>query len=339
MAERDLDVSRRDLDVLGIGSAIVDVIAHADDAFLAAHGMVKGSMQLIFTEEEAVRLYDALPPAIEASGGSCANTMAGIASLGGRGAFVGLVRDDVLGQVFTHDMRAIGVDYDVAPSSDGPATARCLIVVTPDAERTLNTYLGAASQLSPEHIDPAVVARAQVVYLEGYLWDLDAAKQAMVKAMQAAADAGTAVAFTLSDGFCVDRHRAEFLELVEQRVDILFANESEILSLYEVDDFDSALQRVREHCRIACLTRSAKGSVVVSGDELHVIDAQAVTSVVDTTGAGDLYAAGFLYGHTHGYDLATSARVGSMAAAEVISHVGARPEVSLATLAKPILGA
>lgn len=327
----------RDLDVLGVGSAIVDVIAHVDEAFLDQHGMVKGSMQLIFTEEDALALYDAFPPAIEASGGSCANTMAGIASLGGQGAFVGLVRDDVLGQVFTHDMRAIGVEYDIPAVQDGPATARCLIAVTPDAQRTLNTYLGAASGLGPDHIDPALVARAQVVYLEGYLWDVDAAKQAMVKAMQAASDAGTAVAFTLSDGFCVDRHRAEFRDLVENRVEILFANESEILSLYEVETFDEALAHVRGHCDIACLTRSEKGSVIVAGDQLHHVDAHPVPAVIDTTGAGDLYAAGFLYGHTHGYDLETSARLASMAAAEVISHAGARPEVSLAALAKPIL--
>jgi sugar/nucleoside kinase (ribokinase family) len=239
--------------------------------------------------------------------------------------------------VFTHDLRSIGVEYEVPPAVDGPATARCLIVVTSDAERTLNTYLGAASGLTPDHIDPALIARAQVVYLEGYLWDLDAAKAAMVKAMQSAADAGTKVAFTLSDGFCVDRHRAEFLELAEQRVDILFANEDEILSLYQVDEFDDALQRVRGHCEIACLTRSEKGSVVVAGDEVHVIDVHPVDQVVDTTGAGDLYAAGFLYGYTRDLDLATCAHLGSLAAAEVISHLGARPEVSLAELAAPLL--
>jgi sugar/nucleoside kinase (ribokinase family) len=327
----------RDLDVVGVGSAIVDVIAHVEEAFLAEHGMVKGSMQLIFTEEDALHLYDQFPAAIESSGGSCANTMAGLASLGGKGAFLGIVRDDLLGTVFTHDIRAIGVEYTMPPATEGPATARCLIAVTPDAQRTLNTYLGAASGLGPDHIDPAMVARAQVVYLEGYLWDVDAAKQAMVKTMQAASDAGTKVAFTLSDGFCVDRHRPEFLDLVEHRVDILFANESEILSLYEVDDFEEALARVRGHCEIACLTRSEKGSVVISGDTVHEVAVHPVATVVDTTGAGDLYAAGFLYGYTNGHDLETSGRLASMAAAEVISHDGPRPEASLAQLAKPIL--
>jgi sugar/nucleoside kinase (ribokinase family) len=323
--------------VVGIGSAIVDVIAHADEAFLDAHGMVKGSMQLIFTEEDAQRLYDALPPAIEASGGSCANTLAGLASFGGAGAFVGVVRDDQLGRVFTHDMRSIGVAYDVPAASEGPATARCMIIVTGDAQRTLNTYLGAASGLTPAHIDHELIGSAQVVYLEGYLWDLDEAKAAMVKAMKAARIAGTKVSFTLSDGFCVDRHRPEFLDLVEKHVDILFANEDEILSLYQVDEFDEALQRVRGHCEIACLTRSEKGSVIVAGDEVHVIDVHPVEHLVDTTGAGDLYAAGFLYGYTHGLDLATSARLASLAAAEVISHVGARPETDLAALAAGLL--
>jgi sugar/nucleoside kinase (ribokinase family) len=331
-------MSTGELDVVGIGSAIVDVIAHADEAFLEQHGMTKGSMQLIFTEEDAHRVYDSLPPTIESSGGSCANTLAGLASFGGKGAFVGLVRDDMLGEVFAHDMRAIGVQYDLAPATQGPATARCMIVVTPDAQRTLNTFLGAASGLGPDHIDPALIAKAQVVYLEGYLWDLDDAKAAMVKAMESAAESGTKVAFTLSDGFCVDRHRAEFLDLVAWHVDILFANEDEILSLYQVAEFDEALQLVRGHCEIACLTRSEKGSVVVAGDEIHVIDVHPVDEVVDTTGAGDLYASGFLYGYTHGLDLATSAHLASLAAAEVISHVGARPEVNLADLAAVALG-
>jgi sugar/nucleoside kinase (ribokinase family) len=325
-------ISGRPLDVVGIGSAIVDVIAHADDEFLAAHDMTKGAMQLVFTEDGAQRVYDALPPAVESSGGSCANTLAGLASFGGAGAFVGVVRDDQLGEVFAHDLRAVGVAYDTPPATDGPATARCMIVVTPDAQRTLNTYLGAASGLTPDHIDPALIARAQVVYLEGYLWDLPDAKRAMVTAMEAAASADTRVSFTLSDGFCVDRHRAEFLELVERHVDVLFANEDEICSLYQVSSFDEALQAVRDHCAVSCLTRSEKGSVVVAGDEVHVVDAHPVPEVVDTTGAGDLYAAGFLYGYTRGRGLAESARLGSLAAAEVISHLGARPLGSLAEL-------
>jgi sugar/nucleoside kinase (ribokinase family) len=330
-------VQSQDLDVVGIGSAIVDVIAQADDEFLIRHDMVKGSMRLIETEEEAERLYDAMGPAVEMSGGSCANTMAGLAGLGGAGAFVGIVKDDLLGEVFTHDIRSIGVEYPISPATDGAATARCLIIVTPDAQRTLNTYLGAASGLTADHIDTALIDRARVVYLEGYLWDLETAKKAMVAAMQAAAASGARVAFTLSDGFCVDRHRPEFLDLVEHHVDILFANEAEICSLYEVEEFDDALQHVRGHCEIACLTRSEKGSVIVAGDEVHVVDTHPVEHVVDTTGAGDLYAAGFLYGFTHGHDLATSGRVGAAAAAEVISHVGARPETDLRALVADLL--
>ncbi len=293
-------------------------------------------MRLIETEEEADRLYAEMGPAVEASGGSCANTMAAVASLGGAAGFVGLVVDDLLGKVFAHDIRSIGVEYTMPPARSGPSTARCLILVTPDAQRTMNTYLGAASRLSPEHIDPVTVGRAKVVYLEGYLWDVQSAKDAMTRAMEIAGESGVKVAFTLSDGFCVDRHRDEFLWLAEHRVDLLFANESELLSLYEVDEFDEALQKVRGHCDIACLTRSEKGSVVVSGDEVHVIDASPAERVVDTTGAGDLYAAGFLYGHTRGFDLLRSAHLGSLVAAEVIQHVGARPETDLAALAAEI---
>jgi sugar/nucleoside kinase (ribokinase family) len=331
-------MTTQSLDVVGIGSAIVDVITQADDSFLEAHGMAKGGMQLIFTEEEAEQLYAEMGPGIEESGGSCANTMAGLASFGGAGAFVGVVRDDQLGEVFAHDMASIGVDYDVAPASEGPPTARCLIIVTSDAQRTLNTYLGAASGLGPDHVDPDLIARAQVVYLEGYLWDVQKAKDAMVVAMQAAAAADTRVSFTLSDGFCVDRHRAEFMELVNRHVDVLFANEDEITSLYEVDDFDAAVDQVRGSCEIACVTRSEKGSVIVTADERIEVAAEPVAQVVDTTGAGDQYAAGVLYGMTNGHDLATSGRLGSAAAAEVIGHYGARPATPLSALVATVLG-
>lgn len=338
MSTDQSSTNSQSLDLVGIGSAIVDVISQAHDGFLDDHGMVKGSMRLIETEEEAERLYADMGPGIEMSGGSCANTMAGFAALGGRGAFVGLVRDDQLGEVFAHDIRSIGVGYDTPPATDGPPTARCLVLVTDDAQRTMNTFLGAASRLTPDHVDPDLIGRARIVYLEGYLWDVQSAKDAMRHAMEAAAANGTKVAFTLSDGFCVDRHRAEFLELAEHHVDILFANEQELLSLYEVDEFDEALQRVRGHCEIACLTRSEKGSVIVSGEEIHVIDAHPVDEVVDTTGAGDLYAAGFLWGLTDGHDLATCAHLGALAAAEVISHLGARPESDLAAGARALVG-
>ncbi|HEX7008108.1 MAG TPA: adenosine kinase [Alphaproteobacteria bacterium] len=324
-------------DVVGIGNAIVDVLAHTDDAFLVENALAKGAMTLIDTVQ-AETLYQAMGPGIEISGGSAANTMAGFASLGGRGAFFGKVRDDQLGEVFRHDIRAAGVAYDTLPASDGPPTARCLIFVTPDAQRTMQTFLGASVALGPEDIDPSVVQAAQITYLEGYLWDPPRAKDAFLKAADLAHKAGRKVALTLSDPFCVERHRAEFHRLVDGHVDILFANEIEIMSLYQVKTFDEALQAVRGRCEIAALTRSAKGSVLVRGDEVHVIDAVPVERVVDTTGAGDLYAAGVLYGLTHGKDLATAGRIGSIAAAEAISHMGARPETPLKDLVKKALG-
>jgi len=324
-------------DVVGIGNAIVDVLAHTDDAFLVKNALAKGAMTLIDTVQ-AETLYQAMGPGVEISGGSAANTLAGFASLGGRGAFFGKVRDDQLGEVFRHDIRATGVAYDTLPATDGPPTARCLIFVTPDAQRTMQTFLGASIALGPEDVDPEVVQAAQVTYLEGYLWDPPRAKDAFLKAADLAHKAGRMVALTLSDPFCVERHRAEFHRLVDGHVDILFANEIEIMSLYEVKTFDEALQAVRGRCEIAALTRSAKGSVLVRGDEVHVIDAMPVERVVDTTGAGDLYAAGVLYGLTHGKDLATAGRIGSIAAAEVISHMGARPETPLKDLVKQKLG-
>jgi sugar/nucleoside kinase (ribokinase family) len=322
-------------DVTAIGNAIVDVLAHAEDAFISAQKLTKGTMALI-DAAGAERLYDLMGAGVEASGGSAANTVAGIAGLGGRAAFIGKVADDQLGEVFVHDIRAVGVKFDTPPLKGGPATARCLIFVTPDAQRTMQTYLGACIELGPEDVDEALIAASQVVYLEGYLWDQPRAIEALLKGARAAAAAGRRVAFTLSDPFCVDRHREEFLRLVEDHVDILFANELEIMSLYQVDDFDAALQRVRGHCEIAALTRSEKGSVVVNGDDVHVIDAEKVAQVVDTTGAGDAYAAGFLYAFTQGRDLRTCARLGGMMAAEVISHYGARAEADLKQMAARI---
>jgi sugar/nucleoside kinase (ribokinase family) len=317
-------------DVLGIGNALVDVLVQADEAFLARHGMEKGSMELI-DAERARSLYEAMPPATEMSGGSAANTIAGVASLGGRAAYVGKVSGDQLGDVFAHDIRSLGVAFENAPARDS-STGRCLIFVTADAQRTMQTFLGAAADLSPADVDPAFIGAASVTFLEGYLFDPPPAKDAFVKASQSAHAAGRRVALTLSDAFCVERHREAFQDLVEHHVDILLANESEIRSLYEVGSFDEALQIVRETADIAALTRSERGSVVVSGDEIHIIDGERIGPVVDTTGAGDMYAAGFLYGLTHGHDLRTAGRIASICAGEVISHFGARPQTRLSEL-------
>ena len=324
-------------DVLCIGNAIVDVIAHADDAFIADNRLVKGAMTLI-DADRAEELYGRMGPGIECSGGSAGNTAAAAAALGSRASYFGKVRDDQLGAVFRHDIRAAGVAFDTAPAADGPPTARCMIVVTPDAERTMNTYLGACVELGPEDIDEAVTGAAQVTYMEGYLWDPPRAKDAFRKAMAIAHEHGRKVSLTLSDPFCVDRYREEFRHLVEREVDILFANEEEIISLYQAADFDEALQHVRGHCEIAALTRSEKGSVVISGDEIHVIDAEPVKQVIDTTGAGDLFAAGFLHGWAQGWPLHDCGRAGGVCAAEIISHVGARPEADLKALMEQALG-
>ena len=318
-------------DVLGIGNAIVDVLSHADDAFLAKHALNKGGMTLI-DEARAETLYAAMGPGIEVSGGSCGNTMAGVASFGGKGAYIGKVRDDQLGAVFAHDLRATGVAFDTSMATSGPATARCLILVTPDAQRTMNTYLGACTGLGPADIDPKLAASAQVTYVEGYLWDAPEAKKAVLKAFDAAHAAGRLVSITLSDSFCVDRYREEFRALIRDKVDILFGNESESKSLYRVESFEAAVEATRKEARIAALTRSEKGSVVIKGGETHAVPAAPVARVVDTTGAGDLYAAGFLHGFTHGKPLAECARLGGIAAAEIISHVGARPEKPLREL-------
>ena len=326
----------RKFDVTAIGNAIVDVLAKADDALLAEHKLPKGAMNLI-DAETAEKLYSIMGPGVEASGGSAGNTIAGIASLGGRAAYIGKVADDQLGKIFTHDIRAVGVTYDTPPLTGGLPTARSLIFVTPDAQRTMQTFLGACTQLGPEDVNMDYITASKVVYLEGYLWDLPRAKAAMREAALKAKDKGVKVSLTLSDAFCVGRFRDEFLELAEKYVDILFANESEILSLYQVDTFDDALQRVRQHCEIAALTRSEKGSVVVNRDEVHVIDAVPGVQVVDTTGAGDAYAAGFLYGYTQGHDLPTCGRLGGVMAAEVISHYGPRAESDVKALAAKVL--
>jgi len=318
-------------DVVAIGNAIVDVIASADDHFLARHQLAKGVMTLI-DAEAANRLYATMAPAVEVSGGSAANTAVGLASLGAHAAFIGKVRNDQLGAIFGHDIRAAGVTFATEPALDGPPTARCLILVTPDAQRTMQTYLGASVELGPEDIDEALISAAQVTYLEGYLWDRPRAKDAFRQAARVAHAAGRKVALTLSDPFCVERHRAEFRTLVKGEVDILFANDAEIRSLWQAPDFESALIASRGCCEVAVLTRSEKGAVVLADDQLHRVPAEPVSTVVDTTGAGDQFAAGFLYGYTHGRPLADAARIGTIAAAEVISHVGPRPETPLAGL-------
>src|SRR5690242_10291934 len=295
--------------------------------------MHKGTMALI-DEARAQAIYDAMGPATESSGGSAANTIVGVASFGARAAFVGKVKDDELGRSFAHDIRAANVAFDVKPASEGPSTARCYIMVTPDGERTMNTYLGAAQDLRPADIDEAAVAGASIVYLEGYLWDPPRAKDAFVKAANIAHNAGRSVALTLSDSFCVDRYRAEFLDLIKNgTVDLVFANEHELHSLYQTSDFETAAKALQQDAKLAVVTRSAKGCVVVSRNGFEAVNAAPVKEVVDVTGAGDLFAAGFLVGVARGQDYRDAARLGALAAAEVIQHVGARPAVSLRALA------
>ncbi|MEQ8965112.1 MAG: adenosine kinase [Azospirillaceae bacterium] len=324
--------------VLGIGNAIVDVLAHAEDSFIAENSLDKGIMRLI-EADEAEALYAKMGPGIEISGGSAANTIAGIASLGGNASFIGKVCDDQLGQVFGHDIRSLGVAFDSAPVKGQPPTARCLILVTPDAQRTMNTFLGACVELGPEDVDADKVTAAEITYMEGYLWDKPRAKDAFVKAAGLAHDSGRKVSLTLSDPFCVERHRDSFRELIDGHIDILFANEAEILSLYQVDTIEQALEAVRGECETAAITRSEKGSVILQGTDVYEVPAEPVSKVVDTTGAGDLYAAGFLFGYAEGRHAAECGRMGAIAAAEVISHMGARPEVDLAKLVRERLAA
>ena len=318
------------LDVVGIGNALVDVISHETDEFIEEHGLVKNAMTLV-DDARAEELYAAMGPGIELSGGSAANTIAGVASFGGRAAYMGRVFDDQLGAVFAHDLRAQGVLFENKPATEGPPTGRCLIVVTPDAHRTMNTCLGASAFFGPDDVDPELVRSAQVTFLEGYLFDRPESMEAYWFASGHAHDAGRKVALTLSDLFCVERHRDEFLPLVRDRVDILFANEAEACALWGCDEVGAAVERARAEVSVACITMSEKGSVVVAGPNTWEIPAHP-TEVVDTTGAGDLYAAGFLYGYTQGRPLPECGRLGALAAAEVISHIGARPQVPLSSL-------
>jgi len=316
-------------EVLGIGNAIVDVMTRADDDDLVTNGLTKGSMRLI-EAAEADSLYRSIGPATESSGGSAANTVAGVASLGGAAAFVGKVGDDQLGAIFRHDLEALGVAFDTPPIGDGTPTARSIILVTPDGERTMNTYLGAAQALGPEDIDPTVVSAAAIVFLEGYLWDPPAAKEAFRRAAEIAHGAGRRVALTLSDPFCVDRYRDEFLGLIrEGAVDIVLANTAELKSLYQTADFNSGLSALAEDCALAAVTASEDGAYLLEAQEITHVAAHPVDELVDATGAGDLFAAGFLLGIARGLPVSNAASLGAFAAAEVISHLGARPQISL----------
>jgi len=319
-------------DVLGIGNAIFDVLVQTDEGFLAAHGMAKGGMALI-DEARAASIYREMGPATEMSGGSAANTIVGLANFGARTAYVGKVRDDQIGRLYSHDIRAAGVAFETPPAASGPATGCSYILVTPDGERTMNTYLGAAQELMPDDIDPAQVAAAAILYLEGYLWDPKNAKEAFVKASTIAHGAGRQVALTLSDAFCIDRYRGEFLDLMRGgTVDLVFANEAELHALYQTSDFDTALTQLRADVRLGVVTRGAKGCVVVSKDDIAMVPAFPIERLVDTTGAGDLFAAGFLFGLVRGASFETAGRLGALAAAEIIQHIGARPQTSLKQL-------
>jgi sugar/nucleoside kinase (ribokinase family) len=321
-------------DVLGIGNAIFDVLVKTDEKFLADHGMIKGSMTLI-DEARAAAIYRDMGPATTMSGGSAANTIVGLASFGARTAYVGKVKQDEVGKLYTHDIRAAGVAFDTKPAMDGLATGCSYILVTGDGERTMNTYLGAAQALSPGDIDPAEVAASRIVYLEGYLWDPKDAKDAFVKAATIAHGAGRQVALTLSDAFCVDRYRDEFVDLMRKgTLDLVFANEAELHSLYQTSDFDTALGELRKDIGLGVVTRSEKGCVVVSKEGVFAVPASPAKELVDTTGAGDLFAAGFLFGLIRNTGYENAGRLGALAAAEVIQHVGARPQVSLKELAK-----
>jgi sugar/nucleoside kinase (ribokinase family) len=319
--------------VTSVGNAIVDVIAQATDEFLAEENIIKGAMNLI-DEDRAKHLYDRMGPATEVSGGSAGNTMAGFASFGGEGAFIGKVADDQLGKIFIHDMKAVGIHTECAILKDGPETARSFIFVTPDAQRSMNTFLGASVEFDEDDIKDEIIAASEIIYLEGYLFDKPQAKDAYKKASRIAHENGRKVALSLSDSFCVQRHHAEFLELVKNDCDILFANEDEITELFGTKDFDEAIKAVQGQCEIAAITRSAKGSVIVTADRIMTIEAQPVSNIEDTTGAGDQYAAGFLYGLSEGMPLEHCGYLGSLAASEVISHIGPRPLVNLSELAK-----
>lgn len=320
------------LDVVGIGNAIVDVLVQTDDAFLQANGLQKGGMALI-DEQQAETLYQSSGPGLETSGGSVANTMVGIAQLGGRAGFIGRVRDDQLGGIFSHDIRAVGARFETPAATSGATTARCLIYVTPDAERTMCTFLGASTQLEPDDLDLSMVKQTKVLYLEGYLWDSPAAKRAFIAASEACRASGGQVALSLSDGFCVDRHRDSFRDLVNGHVDVLFANEVEIKSLYQTDSLETALEQVSGCCSVIAITRGGDGSVVLAGTERWNIGIFGLGDLLDTTGAGDLYAGGFLHAYTQGEPLERCGQLGALCAGQIVTQLGARSQVNLKDLA------
>ena len=332
-----MDPMEKTYDVVGIGNAIVDVLVQANDDLIDNFELTKGTMALV-DEAQAERLYASVGPGLETSGGSAANTLAGVAQLGGRAGFIGRVRNDQLGGIFTHDIRSVGARFDTPAATEGPSTARCLILVTPDAQRTMCTYLGASVGLDPADLDLDMVAQAKVLYLEGYLWDSDEAKAAFITAAEVARAHGGEVALSLSDAFCVERHRESFQELVDGHVDILFANEMEITALYKANSFEEAADQVRGRCKLAALTRSEQGSVVLNGAGTHSVAPFQLGPLLDTTGAGDLYAAGFLHAYTQGQSVDECGRLGSLCAGQVVTQLGPRPQGSLKQLVAHHLG-
>jgi len=324
------------LDILGIGNAIVDVLSHEDESFILGHDLPIGGMTLI-DAERAELIYAGTSAGIEVCGGSCANTVVGAASFGAQVAYVGKVRDDALGATFARDIRAEGVAFETRPSTEGPGTARCLVMVSPDGQRTMSTYLGACVELGPEDIDKDLVSRAAITYLEGYLWDPPRAREACQAAIAVAHSHGNRVALTLSDSLCVERHREEFQALVERDVDVLVGDEDEVRALYDTASVEEAFAHLRGRCSVVAVTRSEKGSLVSHDGTIHEVPAEPVDQVVDTTGAGDSYAAGFLHGLTRGLPAPVCGQLGSIAASEIISHVGARPKVRLSQIAAPVL--
>ncbi|MCP9778229.1 adenosine kinase [Cyanobium sp. T1G-Tous] len=332
-----MDPMDKSYDVVGIGNAIVDVLVQADDDLIDNFELTKGTMALV-DEAQAERLYASVGPGLETSGGSAANTLAGVAQLGGRAGFIGRVRNDQLGGIFSHDIRSVGARFDTPAATEGPSTARCLILVTPDAQRTMCTYLGASVGLDPADLDLEMVAQAKVLYLEGYLWDSDEAKAAFITAAEVARAHGGEVALSLSDAFCVERHRESFQELVDGHVDILFANEMEITALYKANSFEEAADQVRGRCKLAALTRSEQGSVVLNGAGTHSVAPFQLGPLLDTTGAGDLYAAGFLHAYTQGQAIDACGRLGSLCAGQVVTQLGPRPQGSLKQLVAQHLG-
>ena len=318
-------------DVVGIGNAIVDVISHEDEKFLDTHNLIKDSMALINTDT-AVSLYNEMSPTVQSSGGSAANTMSGVASLGGKAAYIGKIRDDHLGEFFAHDINAAGVHFKVKPASEGLPTARSMIIVTPDGSRTMNTYLGISTNLSKEDLDVHLLENAQILYCEGYIWDIETTKDTIRSAIAIAKGANRTISFTLSDSFCVSRHKAEWINLINEQVDILFGNEDEIKELSGCGTLSEAAQWIQGKVKVACLTLAERGSIIVTEDEIIGVGAKAVNQVTDSTGAGDLYASGFLFGYARGLDLKICGELASIAAAEIITHTGARPLVPLKNL-------